>query len=199
MTKNEFLNKLRLGLSGIPREDLEERLEFYGEMIDDRTEEGLSEEEAVRAVGDAAEIISQTVAEIPLGRLVKEKISPKRRLGVLEAVLLIIGSPIWLSLLIALLAVLFSLYAVIWSVIASVWAVFAAFAVSAVGSIPLCALFAAWGSITPGLAMLSAGLVCAGLSVFMFFACVAATKGTVLLTKKSVSLIKKAFIKGERA
>lgn len=47
MNKQEFLVKLRKGLSGLPKEDIEERLTFYSEMIDDRMEEGLSEEEAV--------------------------------------------------------------------------------------------------------------------------------------------------------
>ena len=51
MNKSEFLGALRKGLHGLPQDDIEERLAFYGEMIDDRTEEGLSEEEAVSAVG----------------------------------------------------------------------------------------------------------------------------------------------------
>ena len=53
MTKREFLAQLRKGLSGLPQDDIEERLTFYGEMIEDRKEEGLSEEEAVSAVGSA--------------------------------------------------------------------------------------------------------------------------------------------------
>lgn len=46
MSKQEFLEQLRRGLSGLPREDIEERLKFYSEMLEDRMEEGLSEEEA---------------------------------------------------------------------------------------------------------------------------------------------------------
>ena len=49
MGKQEFLAQLRKGLQGLPQEDIEERLTFYSEMIDDRMEEGLSEEEAVSA------------------------------------------------------------------------------------------------------------------------------------------------------
>ena len=45
MTKKEFLSGLRKKLSGLPQEDSEERLNFYSEIIDDRVEEGLSEEE----------------------------------------------------------------------------------------------------------------------------------------------------------
>ncbi len=43
MNKQAFLTQLRKGLSGLPQEDIEERLAFYSEMIDDRIEEGLSE------------------------------------------------------------------------------------------------------------------------------------------------------------
>ena len=47
MSKQEFLAQLRKGLSGLPKEDLEERLTFYSEMIDDRIDDGMAEEEAV--------------------------------------------------------------------------------------------------------------------------------------------------------
>ena len=49
MNKQEFLSRLRKQLRGL--EDREERVTFYSEMIDDRMEDGLSEEEAVAAVG----------------------------------------------------------------------------------------------------------------------------------------------------
>lgn len=50
MNKREFLAGLRKGPAGLPQEDMEERLTFYAEMLDDRMEEVLSEEEAVEAV-----------------------------------------------------------------------------------------------------------------------------------------------------
>ena len=36
MNKEEFLNELKKGLSGIPENDRNERVTFYSEMIDDR-------------------------------------------------------------------------------------------------------------------------------------------------------------------
>ena len=56
MTKQEFLDRLRRSLAGLPLEDAEERLAFYDEMIDDRMEEGLAEEEAVSSFGTPEEI-----------------------------------------------------------------------------------------------------------------------------------------------
>ena len=38
MHKQEFLAQLRKGLSGMPQDDIEERLVFYSEMVDDRME-----------------------------------------------------------------------------------------------------------------------------------------------------------------
>lgn len=99
MDKQEFLSKLRAKLSGLPQKDLEERLSFYSEMIDDRIEEGLSEEDAVKELGTVDEVAGQIIADIPLSKLVKERIKPKRALNVWD-VLLAIGSPIWLSLMI---------------------------------------------------------------------------------------------------
>ena len=74
MNKQEFLLELSKGLSGLPMEDIEERIVFYGEMIDDRMEDGLSEEDSVREIGNVDEIISQIIAETPITKLVKEKI-----------------------------------------------------------------------------------------------------------------------------
>lgn len=97
MNKQEFLGKLRSGLSGLPQGDVEERLTFYSEMIDDRMEEGISEEEAVCEIGSVDEIVSQIIADIPFTKLVREKIKPNRTLRPWEIVLLVLGSPVWLS------------------------------------------------------------------------------------------------------
>ena len=53
MSKQEFLDQLRARLSGLPRQDVIERLNFYSEMIDDRMEEGLSEEDAKAMIAEA--------------------------------------------------------------------------------------------------------------------------------------------------
>lgn len=199
MNKQEFLAGLQKGLSGLPQEDVEERLTFYGEMLDDRMEEGLSEEEAVAAAGSVEEIVGQVVADIPLARIAKERIRQKRRLKAGEIVLLMLGSPVWLSLGIAAAAVIFALYVSLWAVVVSLWAVFAALAVCAAGSIPMCVIFAVGGSGVSGLALLSAGIVCAGLSVFMFFGCRETAKGIWRLTKKTTVGLKNSFIKKEEA
>lgn len=195
MSKQEFIDKLRAKLSGLPKQELEERLNFYSEMIDDRMEEGHSEEEAVSEIGSVDEIAAQIVADIPLVKIAKEKIKPKRRLKAWEIMLLVLGSPIWLSLLIAAFAVILSLYASLWSVIISLWAVFGSLVCCALGGIVAGIVFVLSGNDLTGIAMFGAGFLCAGLSIFLFFGCKAATKGTLLLTKKIALGIKNYFVK----
>ena len=199
MSKQEFLMQLRKGLSGLPKDDIDERLTFYSEMIDDRMEDGIPEENAVSEIGNVDEIISQIIADIPLGKLVKEKITTKKKMKAWEIVLLVLGSPIWLSLLIAAFAVILSLYVVLWSVIIVLWAAFASFVACGLAGIAAGAYFAIGGNVLTGIAMIGAGIVCAGLSVFMFFGCKAATKGIMNLTKKLAIRIKNCFIKKEEA
>jgi uncharacterized membrane protein len=56
MTKYEFLMTLTHRLSHLPREAVEERVNFYIESIEDRIEDGVPEEEAVAAVGTPEEV-----------------------------------------------------------------------------------------------------------------------------------------------
>lgn len=199
MSKQEFLTQLRKGLAGLPQDDIEERLAFYSEMIEDQLEEGVSEMEAVSAVGSVPEIVAQVVADIPFTKIAKERIRPRRRLSAGNITLLVLGSPIWLSLGIAAFAVILSLYVVLWSVIISLWAVFVSLAACALGGVMGCMIFIVSGNGVYGIAVLAAGLVCAGLSIFMFYGCKAATKGTLILTKKIAIWIKNCFIKKEEA
>lgn len=199
MSKQEFLMQLRKGLSGLPKDDINERLAFYSEMIDDRIEDGIPEEAAVCEIGNVDELVSQIIADIPLGKLVKEKITPKKKLKAWEIILLVLGSPIWLPLLCAAFAVIISLYVVLWSLIIVLWAVFAFFVACGLAGIAAGVYFAAGGNGLTGIATIGAGIVCTGLSVFVFFGCKAATKGILSLTKKLAIWIKNCFIKKEEA
>ncbi|MBE6718246.1 MAG: DUF1700 domain-containing protein [Ruminococcaceae bacterium] len=199
MTKIKFLLELHEKLSGLPQDEVEERLNFYSEMIEDRIEEGLSEEEAVSAVGSVDEIAAQITADIPLVKIAKEKIKPKRQLKAWEIVLLVLGSPIWFSLLVAVFSVILSLYVSLWAVIISLWAVFVSVIACAFGVIVSGIGFAIIDKVLTGIAMIGAGIVCIGLSIFLFFGCKAVTNGTLLLTKKTAQGIKKLFIKKEEA
>lgn len=197
MSKQEFLAELRKALSGLPQGDIEDRLTFYSEMIDDRMEEGLAEGDAVSEIGTVDEVAAQIVGEIPLTKLVKERVRPKRALRVWEIVLLALGSPLWLSLLAALLSVTFAGYLVVWSVIFCLWAMEAALMGFAFYGAVAAVIHVVQGNGFIGLAALGAGAFCAGLSIFLFFGCKEATKGILLLTKKVALGVKSLFIRKE--
>lgn len=199
MNKLEFALALGEKLSLLPEEEIDERVLFYVEMINDRMEEGLSEEEAVAAVGTVDAVASQIIADIPFAKLIKERVKPKRRLKAWEIVLLVLGSPVWLSLVLSGLAAILSLYVSLWAVIVSLWGVFAALAGIALASLAGSISFVCNGDVLLGLAVFAAGLVCAGLAVFMFFGCRAATKGLLILAAKTVAWIKSCFVRKEEA
>ena len=110
MLKTAFLEALQSGLAGLPQQDIEERLAFYGEMIDDRMEEGLSEEEAVEAIGPVDRVINEIIAQTPLTKIVKERIKPKRSLRAWEILLLILGFPLWFPLMIVAFVLILVFY-----------------------------------------------------------------------------------------
>lgn len=199
MSKQEFLAELRKALSGLPQGDVEGRLTFYGEMIDDRMEEGITEEEAVSAIGPVDEVAAQIIGEIPLTKLVKERVRPKRALRGWEIVLLALGSPLWLSLLVALFSVILAVYLVVWAVIVCLWAMEFALAGCALSGAVSAVIHVVQGNGFIGLAAFGAGMCCAGLAIFLFFGCKEATKGTLLLTKKLALGTKSLFIRKEDA
>ena len=186
MNKQAFLERLRKALSGLLPKEQEERITFYSEMIDDRMEEGLSEEEAVASIGTWEEIL----ADLP-------PVKEKRKSNALVILLLILGCPIWLSLGIAAFAVMFSLYVSVWAVIISFWAVFVSIAACAFGFLVGGLIVIFFISPIAGIALLAAAAVCAGLSIIAFFGCKAATKGTILLTGKMATGIKNLLGKKE--
>ena len=199
MNKEQFITELKNGLSGLPQTDIDERIVFYGEMIDDRMEEGMSEAEAVYGIGSVEEIVSQTISEVPLTKIVKKRITPNRSLQTWEIVLIVLGLPLWLPLLLAALAVILALYAVIWSLILSLWAVELSMIACALSGMAAAVVHWFHGDILPGFAMLGVAFLFGGISIFGFFGCLAATKGILILTKKAMLSIKSRFIRKESA
>ncbi len=131
MTKNEFLKELCTELSGLSATDKKSSVEYYSEIIADKVDSGISEEAAVSELGAPKDIAREIMVNMPISKVIKSKIKKnKRPLKIWEIICLILGSPIWISLLAAMLCILLSVYVVIWSVFISIFAVdVAAFAV----------------------------------------------------------------------
>ena len=192
MKKEEFLNKLKIKLSNLPKEDLDERINFYSEMIEDRIEDGFQEEEAINDIGTLDEVSRQVIANYPLKKLIKEKVTPKKKINIATIILLVLGSPIWLSLLIAVIVVLFSLYVVLASLLISLWAVFIALVAGGLGGIVLGVIYIFQGS---GALLLGGSIICLGLGILLFFGCKELTKLFMVFSKNIIVWIKNLFLK----
>lgn len=188
MKKREFLNELKSQLTGLPEEDIEPRIEFYEEMIDDRIEEGKSEEEAVADIGTVDSVVSDIAEDTPLLKLVKARVKPKRKIKAWEIVLIAVLFPIWLPLLIVAFVLVLVGYLLLWILTIVAYAVeLSLVAGSTFGFICYFIYGFNYG-------YLAIGILAAGLSIFMMFACIAVTKFNIKLTKSVALKIKKKFV-----
>ena len=195
MKKQEFLDKLKASLWAMPEADTQRSLDYYSEMIDDRMEEGLTEEEAVAAIGDLDEIVGQILTETPRPPATVEKTPKRDHTKVWLIVLLVLGSPIWIPLVAAVLSVAISAYVTLWSVVLVLWCLTVAACVS-----PLACLISILFSFQESsvLVNLGAALLFAGLSILLFMVSMLATKGMLALTKLIWKFIKSIFTGKER-
>jgi uncharacterized membrane protein len=194
MTKNEFLQALADGIAGLPAEDAKHWTEYYTEMLEDRIEDGMSEEEATAALGDPAQIARQILSQIPLPKLIKNKVSPKRKLFVWEIILIVLGSPVWLSLAIAAAAVFFSFFICLWSAIACLWVCALGIAVCAPAGVILCGVQLWLGAVAQGFLLLGCGIAAAGLAVLWYYFSLWLTRLLWRFNKAFLLLVKSLFV-----
>lgn len=195
MDKLDFLLKLEEALSQLPEEDRQASIEYYAELIDDRIEDGMPENEAVESLGLVEKIAEQILMDMPLGKLVKSKVKNRRKMRGWEITLLILGFPLWFPILVAVLAVIFSVYVSLWSAVISLYATFVALAASALGVIFGGVALCIFSGIPQGLFLLGVGLICAGLALLFLPVCNLAAKGMVWIGKKLLLWIKSWFIR----
>lgn len=199
MNKEDFLDELAKRLSGLPQEDIDERIAFYREMIYARMEEGLSEEEAIASIGSVDEVVRKIMAEYPLTTLVKDKVRPKRKLETWEIILLVLGFPLWFPLLIGAFAIVLSIYITIWAVIISLFAADFSCLAGCLGGLVGIFQYLRVGNFAGALFSVGAALVCAGVAILMFIACIYIAKTVIILTRKVVLAIKNSFVGKEVA
>ena len=200
MKRIEFLNQLKARLWALPEADVQCSLDYYGEMIDDRMEDGLSEEEAVAAIGDLDEIVKQILTESPRMPVTVKKEEnyqkQKRGLETWMIVLLVLGSPLWIPLVASVIGTVFSIYVSLWAVVIALYAVAFALAVAALGCIV--GSFFMVGRIAEVMVAWGAALLCAGLAILLFMLGNLAGKGMVKLTKLCWKGIQNLFRGKER-
>ncbi len=194
MSKQDFLAELERGLQGLPQEDIIERLTFYSEMIDDRIEEGFTEEAAVAAIGPVEDVVRQIASEIPLKRIVREKVRSGGGTSAWKVILLILGSPLWLPLLLAFGIIILAVYITVWAFVISFFAATLGLALGSVCCI--IGIFYYGFTFRPASAGLATGgaIICAGLAILFFLASLAFAKGAIKLLSAILTGIKSLFI-----
>ena len=195
MNKQEYLEAIRSRISAMPADDVNRFMDYYSEMIDDRVEDGLSEEEAVADMGSPDAAVEQILEDMPLTKLVKEKIKPKHELKAWEVVLIVLGSPVWIPLLITALVLLLTLWIVAFALLISFYAVVLSFVAAGIGGL-ICAipLFIANSPYTAVL-MLGAALIGIGIAILFVVSVKPVTVGIFKVCKASVNGIKRIFVK----
>ena len=185
MKRVEFLEALKARLWALPEADIQCSLDYYSEMIDDRMEDGLTEEEAVAAIGNLEEIVQQILGETPRPPVVvepaKKEKPAKDNTKIWLIILLILASPVLISLAASAAATVLSVYVSLWTVVIVLYAGFLALAVSSAGCIV--GSFFMVGGIAGGIVAWGAALVCAGLAILLLLLANLAAKGMVMLTK----------------
>ena len=164
MSKADFLRLLERALAQLPEEERRANLEYYSELLDDMLEEGMTEAEATAKLGSPNQIAQSILQEMPLGKLVSTRMKPKSGWTPLAIVLAVVGSPVWVPLLLAGVAVVLALFVSIWALGFAAVAVVLGLAVAVVAT-PIIAIRAATLTLPVGLLLLGAGLVLLGLCV----------------------------------
>lgn len=167
MTKIEFLHLLKKELAGIPKDIRDNYLSYYSEMIDDMTEDGSSEEQAVLSVGDAKEVAQHIISEVGASKSTEKK---AHKLKWWHILLIILGSPVWLSLLIAVGSVAVSIAVSAVSVLISLYAVNLALAASAVAGIFYAVFYVSIANYAGAAMVIGTSFFCAGCAILLFFA-----------------------------
>ena len=170
MNKTAFMDELYRLLKPLPKAERQQHMDYYAEMIDDRMEDGLSEEEAIAALGNAADIAAQILGEVPP--------KPARRFPIWAIVLIVLGSPLWVSLLLAVAAVVIAIiitiaavYISLWAAIAALYAADLSLLVGFLAGIAGGIFHLMQGLPMPAVLFFGGGLICAGITVLLFFLC----------------------------
>ena len=192
MTKKEFLSELRSKLQGLPPEDIDERVSFYEEMINDRIDDGKTEEEAIADIGTVDDVVKEIAKDTPLVKLVKEKMKPRRRIRAWEIVLIVLGFPLWFPLLITALVLIMVFWILVWVLVIVTYTVEIALSAASVAGVVAFAAYFLNGEMN--YTAIGASIMCAGAAILFVFACIGATKGSIALTKGIITGIKMLFI-----
>ena len=203
MTRDEFFQEFSARLGHIPKAEFEKSAQYYDEMIGDRMEDGMSESEAVAAMGTMDEVVDGVLRDLNMTALIKTQINDSKARATnknLWVVLTIVGFPLWFPLLMAFFAVVIAMYVTVWSLIIALYAVVISLGLAAVCGVIAGVATCFVKNIPLGLCILGMALVCGGLMLLALKPMRFAVKGLIGFTKiaargmKSLLIGKKATV-----
>lgn len=167
MNRQDFLARLAAALASLQDAEVHKILVYYDEMISDRMEDGMTEQEAVASFGGVDALAQRILEETPFMQRVAAKAKTGNR-G-LMLVLLVLGFPIWFPLLMGAGALLIGLLVTLFALAVTVVILFVAFGFA--GVVCICAGFVRFATLgfASGLFALGTGMVLAALGVFSWF------------------------------
>lgn len=200
MTRELFLEQLQIALTDAKIEHVDSLVEYYNEMICDRIEDGMEEQDAIAALGSIDEIIKEMILEKPIGTLVKDTVTKSHHTAkesgknTLWMVFIILGSPLWIPLLLTLLIILGVIYMIPWIMIMTFFIILASFGISALAGIISFVNCLISMDIGTALVSLGVALILGSLSVFLVKPVLWLTKQTLQLGASVIRSIKKRII-----
>ena len=196
MNKQSYLEQIRRLLQRLPEEDRERSLAFYAESIDDRMEDGLSEEAAVASMESPEKAAEAILMDMPIPKLVKARVK-ERRMGAAEILLLALGFPLWFPLLLTVLILGLTAYLLVWALVLALGAAVLALGLSAAALLVAGVYSIIKAAISLGVLNFGAALILTGLTVLLGFVLVWAGKLAVKLGKWMVRGLKALLIRKE--
>ena len=193
MNKQEYLTQLRAALACLPEGEIEESVAFYTEMIDDRVADGLTEEEATAQLDDPKAAARAIIADLPV--VPRTVVRTKQRNRALYWTLVILGSPLWLTLLLAAGMLVLAGLLTIWCLILGLWLLAAGLLAGGPLGIGVCLWALAVGQPAYGVFELGSGLLCFGLGLFCLHGAVAASKTLMQVSRQWIAKAKAPFVK----
>lgn len=192
MTRNEFLLRLDACLVSMGDQDRKAMVRFYAEQLDDRIDDGMTEEEAVASLEAPEEIAANLnqlneehlAAQAEATPAIIQKVN--KTPGWAKALLiiaLVLTSIIWIPVLAAIIVTLLSIYLLLWAIAATGFIIGLALMLLGVVSVVISVTLVIHGAPFNALAHLGIALIFMSSAIIMGLATYYYSYGIVLLTK----------------
>ncbi len=174
----QFLQQLKIRLNHLPPLEVGKVLSYYSESLEDKLEDGFTEEEAVKSFGSIEDIVKNIEEEISLSTIVIEKVKSKRKKdsemnkGEVNKILIIImialTFPIWIGVVGGLFGLILAFYSILWTIPIAVGSMYVCLYPIAITNVLFGFVRIVTMDIFSGLALLGVGIVSIGIAIAFY-------------------------------